>query len=141
MSLDHRPYIGVHRRSRPNHYVATGFSKWGMTGSYVAARTITDLIVKGRSSVQGLFSPQRSMLHASLFSNLGTSTANLVKPGRRCSHLGCCLAHNDVEDSWDCPCHGAGRAGNEADLGVKAAAAPPIPRRTCYTKRTSVLVR
>lgn len=107
MSLDHRPYIGVHRRSRPNHYVATGFSKWGMTGSYVAARTITDLIVKGRSSVQGLFSPQRSMLHASLFSNLGTSTANLVKPGRRCSHLGCCLAHNDVEDSWDCPCHGS----------------------------------
>ena len=107
MSLDHVPYIGVHRRSRPNQYVATGFSKWGMTGALVAARAIADLVVHGRSPVEALFSPQRSMLHASLFSNLGTSTANLVKPGRRCSHLGCCLAHNDVEDSWDCPCHGS----------------------------------
>lgn len=107
MSLDHMPYIGVHRRSHPNHYVATGFSKWGMTGSYVAARVIADLIAKGRSADQALFSPQRSMLHPSLFSNMGVSAANLVKPGRRCSHMGCCLAHNDVESTWDCPCHGS----------------------------------
>ena len=32
------------------------------------------------------------------------------------------------------------RARHEADLGVKAVAAPPAPRWTCYTKRTSVLV-
>ena len=107
MSLDSMPYIGVHQRSHPNHYVATGFSKWGMTGSYVAARAISDLIMKGRSEVQGLLSPQRSMLHPSLFSNMGVSAVNLVKPGRRCSHLGCCLAHNDMEGTWDCPCHGS----------------------------------
>lgn len=107
MSLDSMPYIGVHRRSHPNHYVATGFSKWGMTGSYVAARVIADLIARGRSDVQGLFSPQRSMLHKSLFSNAGVSAANLVKPGRRCTHLGCSMARNDQEGTWDCPCHGS----------------------------------
>lgn len=107
MSLDGMPYVGVHQRSHPNHYVATGFSKWGMTGSYVAARAICDLIVRGRSEVQGLLSPQRSMLSPSLFSNLGVSAVNIARPGRRCTHLGCCLAHNDQEDSWDCPCHGS----------------------------------
>ena len=107
MSLDSVPYIGIHRSANPNWFVATGFNKWGMTGSYVAALTITDLITTGKSFVQELFSPERSLIHPSLFSNLGTSAANLVKPGKRCSHMGCTLAHNDVEDSWDCPCHGS----------------------------------
>ena len=107
MSLDHVPYIGVHRRENPNWYVATGFSKWGMTGSLVAAELIADLVVEGGSGNAELFSPERSMLHASLFSNMGTSAVNLVKPGKRCSHLGCSLEHNDVADSWDCPCHGS----------------------------------
>lgn len=124
MSLDHMPYIGVHRRSHPNHYVATGFSKWGMTGSYVAARVITDLIAKGRSADQALFSPQRSVLHPSLFSNMGVSAANLVKPGRRCSHMGCCLAHNDMEGTWDCPCHGSRFAADGAV--VEGPATKPI---------------
>ena len=41
MSLDHVPYIGVHRRSRPSQYVATGFSKLCMTGALFAARAIS----------------------------------------------------------------------------------------------------
>ncbi|HIW77159.1 MULTISPECIES: FAD-dependent oxidoreductase [Gordonibacter] len=107
MSLDHVPYVGIHRREDPNWYVATGFSKWGMTGSLVAAELLADLIVEGGSDAADVFSPQRSMLHASLASNLGTSTVNLVKPGKRCSHMGCTLAHNNLEDTWDCPCHGS----------------------------------
>lgn len=107
MSLDAVPYAGIHRRENPSWYVASGFNKWGMTGSYAAARTICDLILTGESPAAGLFSPERSMMHPALFSNLGVSAANLVKPGRRCTHMGCSLAHNDEEGTWDCPCHGS----------------------------------
>ncbi len=62
MSLDGMPYIGVHRRENPRWYVATGFSKWGMTGSYVAAKAIADLIATGESPVEAPVLP--AALHA-----------------------------------------------------------------------------
>lgn len=115
MSLDKVPYLGNHRLQNPNWYVATGFNKWGMTGAYVAARVITDLIVQGCTETGDLFSPQRSMIKPSLFSHAGVTAVNLIKPGRRCSHMGCYLAHNEVENSWDCPCHGS-RFGAQGDV-------------------------
>ena len=132
MSLDKD---ALHRRAsggEPRWYVATGFSKWGMTGSFVAARAIADLILRGESAVEGLFSPRRSMLHPSLFSNLGVSAVDLVKPGKRCSHMGCSLAHNDVEDSWDCPCHGSrfDEAGNVLDGPATSRSTSGMPAST-----------
>ena len=128
MSLDKLPYIGAHRRGRPNQFVATGFNKWGMTGSFLAARAITDLITAGKSPVEDLFSPQRSMMTEDLFTNLGVSASNLVKGGRRCSHLGCCLARNDAEGSWDCPCHGS-RFGSDGAVLDGPAKKPIAPER------------
>lgn len=116
MSLDGVPYVGVHRRENPTWYVATGFNKWGMTGSLAAAELVAELILDGTGRAEGLFSPLRSMLHASLFSNMGVSAANLVKPGKRCTHLGCSLERNDAECSWDCPCHGSRFADDGAVL-------------------------
>ncbi|MCL2217668.1 MAG: FAD-binding oxidoreductase, partial [Defluviitaleaceae bacterium] len=55
MSLDKVPYIGRHRAGTENLYVATGFNKWGMTGSMVAAKILTDLIVSGKSEWEQLY--------------------------------------------------------------------------------------
>lgn len=56
---DNVPYIGTYSRSRPNWYVATGFRKWGMTGSMVAARILSDLITVRPNPTTEIFSPQR----------------------------------------------------------------------------------
>lgn len=65
MPLDGVPYIGAFSPAAPNWYVATGFQKWGMTSSMVAARMISDLICGVASPWSAIFSPQRSTLRAS----------------------------------------------------------------------------
>lgn len=107
MTLDGIPYIGVHRKAAPHIYVATGFNKWGMTGSMVAANVLCDLITVGTSEYEGLFSPRRSMLHPQLAVNGFSALGNLLLPGKRCPHMGCALRWNKTERTWDCPCHGS----------------------------------
>ena len=108
MSLDSLPYIGQYSASTPNLYVATGFNKWGMTTSMVAARILTDLIYGRENHYTALFSPSRSILHRQLGINAVEATVNLLTPSRkRCPHLGCALKWNAQERSWDCPCHGS----------------------------------
>lgn len=108
MTLDGIPYIGRHRSGSKNLYVATGFNKWGMTGSMVAAELLTDLITTGKSTLEHLYSPQRSMMTGQFFINLGAAAAGLLNPGGpRCSHMGCKLHKNHAEGTWDCSCHGS----------------------------------
>lgn len=108
MSLDGMPYIGRYSKATPNLYVATGFGKWGMTGSMLSAMILADL-VRGREDPYGeLFSPARSIWHKQLLQNGMETTANLLRPtGPRCPHLGCALHWNAAEHSWDCACHGS----------------------------------
>ena len=108
MSLDGMPYIGQYSKNTPNLYVATGFSKWGMTSSMVSAKILTDLVQRIYTPYAEIFSPSRSMLHKQLGVNLLESTKNLLTPTTpRCPHLGCALKWNKAERSWDCPCHGS----------------------------------
>lgn len=107
MSLDAMPYIGIHRQSSPQLYVASGFHKWGMTGSMAAAMTLSDLITKGKSEYQALFSPQRSILHPQLFLNALHAMGGFIGFTKRCPHMGCALKWNKDERTWDCPCHGS----------------------------------
>ena len=44
ISLDKIPYIGHYSSIMPHMFVGTGFKKWGMTLSNVAANIITDMI-------------------------------------------------------------------------------------------------
>ncbi len=149
--MDGVPYIGRFAESRPNWYVATGFQKWGMTSSMVAAMILCGAVLgKPDDGYAEVFSPQRFVLPASA-KNLAADVAQAVKglgrglfsmpdiagaelpkghggvveaDGQRvglyragdgslyavdvkCPHLGCELAWNPDERSWDCPCHGS----------------------------------
>ena len=53
------PLIGRYAESRPNWYVATGFQKWGMTSSMVAATLLSDLIQGKGNPYASVFTPQR----------------------------------------------------------------------------------
>lgn len=108
MTLDAMPYIGRYSPATPNLFVATGFQKWGMTTSMVAATVLTDLIQGKDNPYEALFSPSRSIWHRQLLYNGVESAVNLLRPTRpRCPHLGCALRWNKAERSWDCPCHGS----------------------------------
>lgn len=108
MTLDGVPYIGQYSKSTPDFYVATGFNKWGMTSSMIAAELLCDLVLGRQNRYAPLFSPSRTMLRAQLAFNLFETTVNLLTPTRpRCPHLGCALKWNRQEHTWDCPCHGS----------------------------------
>ena len=108
MTLDGVPYIGRYSKATPNLYVATGFNKWGMTSSMVAATLLSDLVQGRENPCAEVFAPSRSCLHPQLFLNAAESTVNLLTPtAPRCPHMGCALKYNRQEHSWDCPCHGS----------------------------------
>ena len=59
MPADGVPYIGRFSAGRPDWYVATGFQKWGMTGSMAAATLLCDLICGKQSPYARVFDPGR----------------------------------------------------------------------------------
>lgn len=108
MTLDGLPYIGKYSKNMPECFVATGFNKWGITSSMVAAGILTDMVTEKESPYEEVFSPSRSMLKPQLFFNGWEAVTNLLTLSKkRCPHLGCALKWNEAEHSWDCPCHGS----------------------------------
>lgn len=120
MTYDGIPYIGRLTQDSRRLYVATGFNKWGFTGSMVAARLLTDLIIRGKSPIEEVFSPQRvnPELSAKQFITKSADsainlTAGLLAPVKRkgmclrCAHMGGALHLNQDEQSFDCPVHGS----------------------------------
>lgn len=150
IGLDKVPYIGEFSSIMPNVYIGTGFKKWGMTTSNVAANIVSDLILGRDNKYTNLFNSKR--LHPIKnrweFTNMLKQTANslvfekfkiskdsiakidydnaaiievngvnvgvykdtsgnifAVKP--KCAHLGCQLVWNNLDKTWDCPCHGS----------------------------------
>ena len=108
MTLDGVPYIGRYSASTPDMFVATGFNKWGMTNSMVAADILCDLVKGKTNPYSAVFSPSRSIIRPQLAVNAFESVVGLLTPTvPRCPHLGCALKYNRAEHSWDCPCHGS----------------------------------
>lgn len=121
VTLDHIPYIGYFSHTIPNWYIATGFGKWGMTGSMVSAIILRDMILGGENKWEEIYSPQRKKWNAAmgqLVENMSSAAVNLSKgvftfskkakqEKKICRHMGCKLSWNPEEESWDCPCHGS----------------------------------
>lgn len=150
VSLDKIPYIGTYSTFTPNLFVATGYNKWGMTTSNVAARIISDEIL-------GIDNPNKDVFRATRFEPIENkeetfamvkqaansillkkpitpiasisemsndsgaiveidgekvglykdSSGNIFAVDPVCKHLGCLLSWNNLEKTWDCPCHGS----------------------------------
>lgn len=60
ISLDKIPYIGEFSKFMPNVFVATGFKKWGMTTSLVAANIICDKILEIKNEYEDIFKATRT---------------------------------------------------------------------------------
>ena len=99
MTPDGIPYIGRYARTLPGVYVASGFNKWGMTGSMAASELLCDLITRRRDYPYArLFSPRRLSRPEIVYS---------FADAPRCPHMGCALQWNPDTRTWDCPCHGS----------------------------------
>ncbi|WP_232696463.1 FAD-dependent oxidoreductase [Brevibacillus daliensis] len=78
ITLDKLPYIGRVNEANPTLYVATGFRKWGMTSSTIAARLISDLILEKENPFKELFNPSRFYADPSI-GTLIKENANVAK--------------------------------------------------------------
>lgn len=117
IGLDKIPYIGAYSEVRENMYVATGFKKWGMSSSNVAANLITDKIMGRENPYEAIFNSTRFQPfknHEEMKNMLKEAGENIIMPrlkgekGKKyCAHLGCEVSWNDVTKTWDCPCHGS----------------------------------
>ncbi len=108
MALDGLPYIGKYSKNMPECFVAAGFNKWGMTSSMVSAKMLADMVTERENPYEEVFNPSRSMMKPQLFLNGWEAVTNLLTlTKKRCPHLGCTLKWNEMERSWDCPCHGS----------------------------------
>lgn len=150
ITLDKIPYIGEFSNFMPNMYVATGFNKWGMTTSNVAANIINDAILGIENTYSNIYNSSRfspiknrgemknmlnQVFHSFVTNRLKIPEEDLSKikndnggilkvngttvgiykdkDGKifainpTCTHLGCLLTWNNVDKTWDCPCHGS----------------------------------
>lgn len=113
MPHDGIPFIGKYSMFTPHLYVATGFQKWGMSTSMVAAKLLCDEICGRENPYETLFTPQRFLIRAGskdFLKDVAISALNLTKglvSRKRCTHMGCALSWNPETKSWDCPCHGS----------------------------------
>lgn len=108
ITFDSMPYIGKYSKNTDNIFVLTGFNKWGITNAMAGANIICDMISGKENEYAKVFDPNRKIILKKFLQNGTQNMFNFIKPTKpRCTHLGCALNYNDVEHTWDCPCHGS----------------------------------
>ena len=112
--VDGLAFIGRNPLDNDNVYIATGDSGQGMTHGTIAGMLLTDLIQGRKNAWEDLYSPSRVSLkalpeYASENLNVAAQYVDRITHRRSavCPHLGCVVAWNSTEETWDCPCHGS----------------------------------
>ncbi|MGE7622289.1 FAD-dependent oxidoreductase [Viridibacillus sp. NPDC096237] len=115
-TVDLIPYVGQISSRLPNIWMASGFRKWGLANSIVAAQLLRDGIVGKPNAGISLYSPKHTKFGDAVFQALklgGKVTKDFVgghvtrRAMPRCTHLGCKTRWNEADETWDCPCHGS----------------------------------
>ena len=112
ITSDGLPYIG---EIKDNMILATGYNTWGLTNGFLAGKIVHDIILKKDNEYISLFNPKRNNLEQIIgnFTNIYKSISGYVngffnsKNKFVCPHLGCKLIYNEIENTYDCPCHGS----------------------------------
>ena len=129
MSEDRVPLIGRLTPDSEHLYLATGFSKWGMTGGTAAAIILTDMILGRDNPWTEVYDPSRSGKEPQFYvedvSGIEPGQGAVIEKGEEkvavyrdpqgvlytlnpsCRHMGCNVSWNDAEKTWDCHCHGS----------------------------------
>lgn len=117
ISLDKIAYIGRYSDLIDNMYVATGFNKWGMTTSNIAANIITDLIMGKENQFLEIYDSTRlgaiknikevQNMTMEIAKSIVAPRLDVTREKKYCTHLGCELTWNELTKTWDCPCHGS----------------------------------
>lgn len=117
ISLDKIAYIGKYSNLIDNMYVATGFNKWGMTTSNIAANIITDLILEKDNKYLEIYDSTRlkpiknkeevGNMIKEIAKSIVAPRLDITREKKYCTHLGCELIWNELTKTWDCPCHGS----------------------------------
>lgn len=119
--VDGLAFIGRNPLDDDNVYIATGDSGQGMTHGTIAGMLLCDLIQGQSNKWEDLYNPSRIRLkslpeYASENINVAAQYTDYVtekrvdevhKLSKVCPHLGCIVAWNSTEQTWDCPCHGS----------------------------------
>ena len=111
MTVDGLPYIGALKK---NFYIATGYNTWGLATGFYAGKMIQELITNNQTKYESLTNPRRKFPFLPQMQNACHSMTGFIKgwitPQEKthiCPHMGCKLLYNEMEDTWDCPCHGS----------------------------------
>lgn len=108
-SGDGLPVIGPIRANESHVLMATGYSGWGVIGSYLAGRILAGHITGRPMKAAELFLPSRSAPRLGEGLRIaGAYSGGLLRPGSpTCPHMGGKLRYNADTGRWECPCHGS----------------------------------
>lgn len=107
---DYIPYVGY---IKDNIIISTGYNTWGMTNSIISSVVIKDIINNKENNYIKLFDPKRSKLIMRMISDSCSTLKGYIegfkysKIKNKCPHAKCKLIYNEIENTYDCPCHGS----------------------------------